>query len=484
VGTENAWPSPRTDALAVLDFVFARGLDTLRGFRRPRFAVPIYQRVVRRLAGYGRLPDAAPDEALHTGHVADFDTLVVGGGSAGRAAAVRLASAGTDVALVDRGPLRAPPESVFAFPFSTVVFLPRPQPARSPPFYAATMRGDREAIAFRAHRVILAPGAYDASLLFAGNDRPGVFTAEGALATRASATPWPFEKAVLVGGGDRTAELLDLAGPQVEAVVAPGAIGGEVARRASELGIPLYPRTLLLAARGRGRVRSVRLRPRGGGRAFSVGADAVLLAHRRLPHLQLFFQAGVSMHWRAGAGSYFPRLGPSLETGVPGLFAAGEAAGFPAPVAAEASGIAAAEAALGRHPSLDDLPPRVAETGPHELEGYYRELLGPGRARGKWVVCPCEDVLLDEVEEASRRGYRGIEVVKRYTGLGTGLCQGRYCLPDSLLLLAQFEARPPPEVGFITQRPPVVPSRLGAWAALPGEDASPTASDGTLETPA
>jgi sarcosine oxidase subunit beta len=126
----------------------------------------------------------------------------------------------------------------------------------------------------------------------------------------------------------------------------------------------------------------------------------------------------------------------------------------------------------------------VAETGPHELEGYYRELLGPGRARGKWVACPCEDVLLDEVEEASRRGYRGIEVVKRYTGLGTGLCQGRYCLPDALLLLSLFESRPPPEVGFITQRPPVVPSRLGAWAALPGEDASPSASDGTLETPA
>jgi sarcosine oxidase subunit beta len=99
------------------------------------------------------------------------------------------------------------------------------------------------------------------------------------------------------------------------------------------------------------------------------------------------------------------------------------------------------------------------------LEGYYRELLRAPRT-GRWIACPCEDVLLQEVEQATRAGYRGIEVVKRYTGLGTGLCQGRYCLPDALLLLSIAEHRVPAEVGYITQRPPVLPTPIAALAAL------------------
>ncbi|HEY6238197.1 MAG TPA: (2Fe-2S)-binding protein, partial [Thermoplasmata archaeon] len=131
------------------------------------------------------------------------------------------------------------------------------------------------------------------------------------------------------------------------------------------------------------------------------------------------------------------------------------------------SGAAAADAILGRPWGEGALPPRVPVDGPGELEGYYRELLHGPRSRDKWIVCPCEDVLLTEIEDASRRGFRGIEVVKRLTGVGTGLCQGRYCLPDALLLLSEFEGRPPAEVGYITQRPPVFPTPLEALSALP-----------------
>ena len=113
--------------------------------------------------------------------------------------------------------------------------------------------------------------------------------------------------------------------------------------------------------------------------------------------------------------------------------------------------------------------------GPNELEGYYRELLKLPRT-GRWTACPCEDVLLDEVETATRKGYRGIEVVKRYTGLGTGLCQGRYCTPDALLLLSITEGRPPPEVGYTTQRPPVHPTPIAALAALDGAVSPPEGS--------
>jgi len=207
---------------------------------------------------------------------------------------------------------------------------------------------------------------------------------------------------------------------------------------------------------------------------MDLDIDAIILAHRRLPNPQLFYQAGARMEWRREAGAYFPVLDAGGATSVPGLFAAGTVGGFVPDRDGSASGRAAADAVLGHPWKASDLPARVGAETPGELEGYYRELLSGPRGRGKWVLCPCEDVLLHEVEEASAHGFRGIEVIKRMTAVGTGLCQGRYCLPDALLVLAVLEARSPAEVGYITQRPPFLPARLESLAALP-DDGVPSA---------
>jgi hypothetical protein len=178
------------------------------------------------------------------------------------------------------------------------------------------------------------------------------------------------------------------------------------------------------------------------------------------------------MEWRAGVGAYYPAVDPVGATSVPGLYAVGEAAGV-LESAREASAARVADAIAGRAaPALEPLP-RVAIGSPTELNGYYRELLREPR-RGRWMACVCEDVLVEEVEDTVRAGFHGIEVVKRYSNLGTGLCQGRYCLPDALLVLSILEGRPPPEVGYITQRPPVFPTPLSALAALNGM--APTAA--------
>ena len=46
----------------------------------------------------------------------------------------------------------------------------------------------------------------------------------------------------------------------------------------------------------------------------------------------------------------------------------------------------------------------------------------------KCLLCPCEDVTLSDVRHAIDKGYRDIESIKRYTGFGTGICQGKSCL--------------------------------------------------------
>lgn len=465
---ENAWPSAHFDILAVFDVLFPHGIDTLRGFRRPAFAVPWYQRVVRRLAGTGAFPTPPLPIRPASGKSMDTEVLVLGAGAAGRAAAETLVAGGVRPLVLEREPGPTPIAGAEFLGGTTAVFLPPPRDIGPRPFELIASRSDGSALDVRARSVVVSVGGYDASLWFAGSDRPGVLTAEGAERLHPAARPG-FSHAVVFGGGPRALQILERFGAQTDAVVAPGSIDPDVARKASELDIPLFPRTLLLAAVGRRAVRGVRLARRGGDQpAFRLEADAVLLAHRRLPHPQLFFQAGAQMEWRPDVGAYGPVVGGAGATTVPGLFAAGESAGANSPDRARESGIAAAASALAPGPG-SRATPGPPSTEHNELEGYYQELLTAGPGPGKVVICPCEDVLLGELLEASERGYRGIEVIKRYTGVGTGLCQGRYCLPDALLVLALREHRTPREVGYITQRPPVVPTSLGAFAGLPDE---------------
>ena len=68
---------------------------------------------------------------------------------------------------------------------------------------------------------------------------------------------------------------------------------------------------------------------------------------------------------------------------------------------------------------------------------------------GKTLVCRCEDVTLHELEDAIARGHDDLESLKRYTGFGTGWCQGKSCVALCARLLTERGAAELP----ITPRP-------------------------------
>ena len=80
--------------------------------------------------------------------------------------------------------------------------------------------------------------------------------------------------------------------------------------------------------------------------------------------------------------------------------------------------------------------------------------------KGKVVICRCEDVTLKDDETSIEKGYADIEEVKRYTGFGTGPCQGKECLSVMALLIAEKTGKPPKTVPPFTARPPIAPLPL------------------------
>jgi bacterioferritin-associated ferredoxin len=87
----------------------------------------------------------------------------------------------------------------------------------------------------------------------------------------------------------------------------------------------------------------------------------------------------------------------------------------------------------------------------------------------KVLVCRCEDVTREELDDAIERGHDDIESLKRYTGFGTGWCQGKWCLALCARLLA--ERQPAGAARPFTPRPPFHPVELAHLAALGDEPA-------------
>jgi sarcosine oxidase subunit beta len=94
----------------------------------------------------------------------------------------------------------------------------------------------------------------------------------------------------------------------------------------------------------------------------------------------------------------------------------------------------------------------------------------------KVILCRCEDVTLKDVVHSIELGYDDIEEVKRYTGFGTGPCQGKECHALIASVLAERTARAPSTIPPFTARSPICPTPLGVLARA-GDDGDGAGDD-------
>jgi NAD(P)H-nitrite reductase large subunit len=83
----------------------------------------------------------------------------------------------------------------------------------------------------------------------------------------------------------------------------------------------------------------------------------------------------------------------------------------------------------------------------------------------KILICRCEDLTQEEIEQAIEEGYSTLDELKCRLRLGMGPCQGRSCISLARRVLCQKTGKTQEEIILPTSRPPVVPVSLGTLAS-------------------
>jgi sarcosine oxidase subunit alpha len=204
-----------------------------------------------------------------------------------------------------------------------------------------------------------------------------------------------------------------------------------------------------------------------------LNCDLVAVSGGSVPATSLLLQAGGKARWDPSAGAYVPEDVPA------GIYAVGAVAGHGSRDRAELSGsVAGAEAALSLE--LGDAADRA------RLESE-RQALGDGggssvevapapagtqRGRSeKCFACLCEDVTAKDISYAIDEGFDSLELVKRYTTVTMGPCQGRMCQLAAIRQTAADTGTDVADVGMTTARPPWSAVPMGALAGRPFEPA-------------
>ncbi|MDP9870104.1 MULTISPECIES: 2Fe-2S iron-sulfur cluster-binding protein [Streptosporangium] len=463
--------------------------------------------VARGLPGKGRLA-TGPDPARYDGVYAHCDVLVVGAGPAGLAAAVAAADSGARVVLADDRPtaggsLPDTAETVDGVPgarWAAAVLAglaARPEVrvlGRTSVFgyyddnylVAVERRGERASSRerlwrIRARRVVLATGAHERPIAFAGNDRPGVMLAGAARAYVNRYGVLPGRRAVVFTADDSAyAAARDLAAAGVEIAAVVDARRDAPPGGRSWQGAEVLAGHLVTGVGGRDGVRSVTVSggpfPDPGGRPSGdppgprpgglpgdreIEADLLLVSGGWNPVLHLFGQAGGELRYDGALGCHVP--GAARQA----VEVAGAARGIGTTARCvedgAGAGARAAEAA-GFRAGRRRPPPRTEDVPAPPAEHVW---LVPADDYRTHFVDLQREVTVADIMRATGAGLRSLEHVKRYTTAGTAHDQGKTSGMLTGGVVAHILGVEVGALGTTTFRPPYTPV---SFAALAGRD--------------
>jgi len=500
---QNAWPSLGFDVMAATDRFggpFTPPGFYYKTFIRPRRLWPLYEKVLRRAAGLGRLPKRQEERTWETEYRRRHcDVAVLGGGGAGLSAALRAAELGADVVLVDDdvepgGALLVEGEHERARDLAA-----RCAEAGVEIIFGGSALGYFDGLVavwqgdtlhqVRAARHVAATGSIEQPLVFPGNDLPGVMLSGGALRLAALYGIAPGESVVVATcerRGLENALRLQALGVSVSAVADLRTGGDEdLCEQLRAGGAELLRGMTAVRASGRGRLAEVTIAAvaadgRAVGSSRTLACDCLAVCGGAAPASSLLLQAGARAAYDQAANRFLPG---SLPAGVSG---AGAVVGHEGPAPSLLSGsLAGADSALAlgfggpedrarAEQERDRLDAALAAARPRQAP----PALATDGGKGKAFVDLDEDITVKDVVYAAAEGYDSIELSKRYTTATMGPSQGRFSQLAAVRALAEDTGLSMGELGLTTARPPWAPVLLGALAGRPFEPAKRSALHG------
>ncbi|MGC4252103.1 MAG: sarcosine oxidase subunit alpha family protein [Sphingobium sp.] len=481
--SQNCWPSPRFDLMAVnrlFSPIFVAGFYYKTFMWPAAFWERLYEPLIRRAAGLGKLSDAEDPDVYDRSH-AFADLLVVGAGPAGLSAALTAARLGKRVILVENdsrlgGRLlsekgRIAGRSSVEWADMTahdlasrdnVTILTRTSlfgaydgrtfgaVERVADHVAAPAAGQPRQRYWKivAAETIFATGATERPIAFGGNDRPGVMMASAVQSYVNRYAAVPGQRAAVFtqcDSGYAVAADLAEAGVEVVAVIdareaqslpAPAGrlIGGEVVRTHGKC------------------LKAIDIR-HFDGRVERLKVDLLAVAGGWNPNIGFASHLGVRPAWSEELQAFHQDAPPA------GMHFVGAAAGLRSAEEAVASGAGQVNRLFG---AAEDVLPflKAADRTPAAPPLVVSD------TNQKAFIDFQHDVTVSDVVLAEQEGYASVEHLKRYTTLGMATDQGKIGQILGHSLLARQRGKEIAAVGTIAARPPHTPVAIGALAGI------------------
>lgn len=365
-------------------------------------------------------------------------------------------------------------------------------------------KGEIELVQF--DKLILCEGALERSIPFPGWTLPGIMTAGGLQKLVKSQRLLPGKRFLLAGCSPL---LLSVAGSLVSAGaefvgmcdattfmenlrLVPEILSrrnmwqeticlqSQLLRRAAKV----YRPYSIVSADGDSRVRTATIARLDKkwmpipGSEIQIAIDIVGLGFGFLPHARLARLCGCSHVYDSGQKCWKPKTDQYMRSSKQNIYVAGDSSGIGGADNAGVEGrIAGIHAAfeLGKI-SQTELSSRMdALLNEKQRNGRYALLLNQIFAPrdglynildGDTVICRCEGVAAKEIMAGIELGARNINMVKRTTRSGMGLCQGRTC--ESIITQLMLQRNIPIEdVAYLNLRPPLSPMPLDTFITSP-----------------
>ncbi len=476
-------------------------------FMKPRFAWKhLFEPIIRNAAGLGRAP-SLPDETAYDYFYAHVDILVIGAGMAGLLTTYELAKSGLNVLLVEQkhyfgGYALSDDFEVEGVAVSKwlenmereLANLDNVQVKKN--FTAIGLHDHgyligcenlevaekmgRSAIRHRLWRlrikqIVLATGAIERPLIFAGNDIPGVMLSSAALDFYKLYGVSPGDRTVVVTNNDSaylTAINLHNAGLSVPVIIdVREGSSGDLSDSLRSMGIRIEYGKGIASVLGKKRVKAVELCSLTGEGSVqeTIECDSVIMSGGWSSTVHLWSHCGGRLIWNDDLDTFLPDASkpPIDENGEDFIGVVGSASGsfWPSEIIQNVKETVSKIQKKFQISKMRSSSISIQEIKYGDSSSKYFTPEGAGeKLKSKCFVDFQNDVKLSDLRLAMQEGYESVEHLKRYTTLGMATDQGKLSNINGLKYLADLVGREINEVGTTTFRPPYTPISLGSIA--------------------